>query len=278
MTLGPYRAIGLRFTVDCDHEPTAAVTARVFAGLVDPAPCGEPDVAFTMVQDPPGVWQVLADGAPVSELLAAAAVIHHVLMEVNLRLVDASMGRWSLLHAAGVARGGRVVALPAPTHSGKSTLVAWLAHHDWEYVTDETVAVAPGTLEVTAYRKPVAVRQGAQAVLAGVIPEVTAADEAYFDWEHLVLPPSSGTCIPGRLAMMAFPRFDPDQPGVVAAPLRPAEALVRLAHNCHEFERMGAPAFRRLEAIARSVPAFELTYSDLRAATGRLHDLLEDQP
>lgn len=271
MILGPYRALSLGFTVACSHEPAAAVMRSVFAGLVDDGSLPvTATVALAAERNHHGVWTVLVDGREVASGLGDAAVVPHVQLEVNSHLIDASAPVATLLHAGGLARHGAVVALPAKSMSGKSTLTTWLAAHGWDYVTDETVAVVPGTLAVLPYRKPVAVRHGSRTVLAPVLPPITDATVDFFDWEQFVLPASSGTATPGVLRAVAFPRFGADVEGASLVPVPPAEVLVRLAHNCHEFERVGVTSFRRLEAIARAVPAVDLVYGSLPAATEQL--------
>lgn len=62
-----------------------------------------------------------------------------------------------LFHAVGLAdRQGRTVALAAPSHTGKTTL-ALAAAKGHGYVTDETCAVLPDSLEVVPYPKPLSV-------------------------------------------------------------------------------------------------------------------------
>lgn len=69
---------------------------------------------------------------------AAAAL--EVLLEVLNRLVLAQCRDFAV-HAGAVARDGRVVALPAVSGGGKTTLTAALLRDGWEYVSDEALVI-----------------------------------------------------------------------------------------------------------------------------------------
>lgn len=60
-----------------------------------------------------------------------------------------------MFHAAGLARGRAVAALIGPSGTGKSTAARILCREDFDYVTDETVAVKPDGF-VTPFPKPIA--------------------------------------------------------------------------------------------------------------------------
>lgn len=78
--------------------------------------------------------------------------------ELTLAGIRQSAGSRLMLHAAGVAdqATGAVIALVAPSGTGKTTAAHWLCSNGFGYVSDETVAI-DRDLTVTAYPKPLSV-------------------------------------------------------------------------------------------------------------------------
>lgn len=81
---------------------------------------------------------------------------------VTSAVIDAGRGRQMMFHAAGLAdtTNGRTVALVAPSGTGKTTICAALGPQ-FGYVTDETLIIDPGTLQVTPFPKPLSVLSSA---------------------------------------------------------------------------------------------------------------------
>ncbi|WP_145228673.1 hypothetical protein [Rudaeicoccus suwonensis] len=78
--------------------------------------------------------------------------------ELTLAGIRQSAGSRLMLHAAGVAdlATGSVIALVAPSGTGKTTAARWLCRNGFGYVSDETVVISTD-LTVTAYPKPLSV-------------------------------------------------------------------------------------------------------------------------
>lgn len=85
----------------------------------------------------------------------------NVSSQVTFAAIRARAGALVMFHAAGLAEPstGRTFAFVGRSGVGKTTLTRTLAQH-WGYLTDETVAVDPVTLQVVPHPKPLSVKVG----------------------------------------------------------------------------------------------------------------------
>lgn len=166
------------------------------------------------------------------------------------------------LHASAAERDGAAAIFPATMESGKSTLVTGLVQRGLGYVTDEVVAVDPGTLAIRPYPKPVSLDAGSWSVVPELRPE---ADESYLTTQWQVEPDAirggavAAECRPG---FIFFPGYDPAAVTELA-PLTPAEAVMALAENTLNLRMHGPRAVEALARMAQTCPAYRLPLSDL---------------
>ena len=84
-------------------------------------------------------------------------VTYYVSQHLTRWLISKAAGDYLMLHAAGLrAPDGRVVGVIAPSGTGKTTFCSVLGNR-FGYVTDETLVITPGTLDVIPYPKPLSV-------------------------------------------------------------------------------------------------------------------------
>lgn len=97
----------------------------------------------------------LAVAAPVISV-SHPTTFEAVTQQITRALIEQQWGRLLMLHAGAVTdpASGRSLAYVAPGGTGKSTLTTLLAT-ELGYVTDETVALSPETLQIYPYPKPV---------------------------------------------------------------------------------------------------------------------------
>ena len=135
----------------------AVLAAPPVAGgpMVGPGPSPTDAHAIDVVTGRPAGrrrYRILVDGRMAGRVarpeLAAEDVLHHL----DALAIHHTPGRL-LWHAGAVERAGRVVAVLGASGRGKSTLVASLVGRGAGYLTDEVVAVAPGSMEVEPYVK-----------------------------------------------------------------------------------------------------------------------------
>lgn len=170
-------------------------------------------------------------------------------------------------HAGAVrAPDGRVVVVAGPSGAGKSTLTAALVRSGWDYLTDEAVGIASGTLQATGYPKPLALDPHSRALLG--------------------LPPIGPVMAPVRAlragarglrgaagpvaAVIALRAPDEarsgDAPGAGMTALSPADALVHLAPQALNLTASGPDGLATLAELVQRVPVVELGERDLAIA------------
>ncbi|WP_426323935.1 PqqD family peptide modification chaperone [Microbacterium sp. E-13] len=142
--LGDVVRIDLSRLTDADaHAVEAAWRDAPASADAAVAPTGDPHP-----DDSPSVT-ALAD-------VSREVMLSDLSQRVTLAAIRHARGRLWMLHAAGVAlEDGRVVVLVGPSGRGKTTAARTLGR-TYGYVSDETVAIAPGG-SIHPYRKPLSV-------------------------------------------------------------------------------------------------------------------------
>jgi hypothetical protein len=178
---------------------------------------------------------------------------------VTLEALPKAARRWTLLHAAWVAHGGRSVLLAGPHGAGKTTLGAALSlRHGWRLLSDDMVLLSHGGLR--PFERPVRIKPGGLRVL----PEARRGMQA--------LSAFGGRSARPRLTALVFlerwgarPKCDPVAPGLAVA------KLARLSQNLPD-----APsrALRSIAALAARVPAYALGGGSLEWRCSRVSGLL----
>lgn len=248
------RVLGADVLVRCD-EPTARMLRHLFAPFVqvaDAPTTGRPATLTAPVLDgttplgsADGPTPGLAGGsvggsAAGSASSLAGGSVGTLAAEVNaLALADAGC---LAVHAGAVAVGGSVVAFPAASGAGKTTLTAACLLAGLAYVSDEALCLDWHDGTITAYPRPLALSPWSMAALGLADPTVPIGIADPVAGETLVSPADLGAeiaAVPLRLAHLVLL----DEPG--GAPgLRPesrsagvAELLRRSFTHWHRPER-----------------------------------------
>lgn len=255
------------------RAPVAAL-ARLYEGYPAP-PDGIAD--YTVRLEPARPWRrwlrpavtlrgdyTLPDTAPLplaQGLLAAE-------MGMNLQMALGAR-RWLLLHASCVEREGRALLMSGHSGAGKSTLSALLGERGWRFMGDEFALLDPATGLVSPFPRPVSLKNGAIAVMAGEVagsrlgPLIPATPKG--DIRHL-RPPADAIARmdePARPALLLFPQFGQAED---VRPVGAVEAFVRLTQASTNYVALGETGFAALTTLATGVPAFGIDYPDTAAA------------
>ncbi len=211
----------------------------------------------------------------------AAATAADLLLSQSCRELASHSQGGMLFHAAALARPGRsdAVLLPGGIGAGKTTLAAWLLTRGLDYLTDELVFVPDGTEAMQAFARPLNLKKPARAALRD-----------YFDFERhagrmlstpagdLILPealqPTRTAGAPGaaRASLIVFPHYRAGA-DFVWQPLSKAQAglaLMKCLVNARNLPEHGFPQVARL---AKTVPAYHMTYADFGQVEAHLDDL-----
>ena len=181
------------------------------------------------------------------------------------------------LHAGGVICNDRVIIIPGPSGSGKSTLTAWLTTRNCSYLTDELIFISLYDPEKIEYfSRPLCLKPGSLSILKNLL-ETQQADDILID-RH-------GAVMPHRLltsdfkeplsppSMIILPYYHPE-----SMPACESVSRARLATQlmgCHVNARnLADHGFKQVFDIARSTPAYRLTYNNLQDAEHLLNEFL----
>lgn len=244
-----YDALGHRFTVACSRPELLGLAAPLLAGLR----CDSPTTG------PVGHPLEAGEGDHVGRALLA------LVGNVNIAAINAASGHL-LLHAGGLARAdGGVVALCAPSGGGKSTLTGRLAQRGLAYLTDETLCLAPDSLRIRPFRKPLVLKPGAHALFPQWRPAwAEGHDEAWLVAPDLVGPaPDPGTVLTPDL--LVFPRYERGATVTVEA-VEAGEAAYLVGQQSSRLREVTGGPLPALARLARRARGYRLVHSDAEAA------------
>lgn len=183
-----------------------------------------------------------------------------------------------LLHAGVVERDGLALILPAVPGSGKSTLVAALAHLGWRLLSDEFGAIDPLTGLVWPVLKPIGLKNESIDIIRNFCPQATFGPA--FEGTHKgtvahVAPDAMSVAqrhTPARVGAILMPRWQAGSE-LVLEPLPGLDHFASLSFNSFNYPILGETGYDAAVRLARTVPAWRMTYSDLRAALRHLDGL-----
>jgi len=222
---------------------------ELLAPLLSPVAQAAPTVALRVEQGPDGflVLDQLGTRAVADEAAAVEAVLEICNREVLAGCVDVAV------HAGVVARRGRVLAVPAASGGGKTTLVAALLRDGWEYVSDEALVLAPGGA-VRPYAKWLSVH-------AWTLDRLGLAPPPPGRQERAVPPSEVGAVATGPLAL-AHVLLVERGPASVLRPAGRAGAAAELLRCSFNHYRDPAGSVARVAAAVAGAQAWRLQVDD----------------
>ncbi len=159
-----------------------------------------------------------------------------------------------------------MVVVHGQSGSGKTTLTAALAAAGLAYVTDETVCLDPGTLEIEPFRKPLTIKTGSQRVLKHLEPGQDRIDPSSGSW-HVdpdALLSFGASELPDRPlhpAVIVFPDFEPDTDGVDVQPVSRARAAFVLGEQSSALWAVEPRPLGALWRLVHRAPAYRVSYA-----------------
>ena len=188
--------------------------------------------------------------------------------------------QYLMIHAAAIEKLGRVVILPAPPGSGKSTLTAGLIQRGWRLLSDElTLIDADGLIQGIA--RPVSLKNQSIDVIRQFAPDATLGrvvkDTFKGTVAHMRAPAGSVARVyeQAHPGWVIFPKY---QAGASATltPMGQAEAFMGLAQNAFNYSLLAEEGFRRLSALMGGSASYSFEYSNLDEAV-RMFDAMAAQ-
>lgn len=199
---------------------------------------------------------------------------------INRQVIDGPSAHRLIFHAAAAELHGAGVLLPAPTRSGKTTLVTALLDRGFAYLTDEAAAV-DDDLTIEGFPKPLSVERSSFEVLGNRRSLTPAALAPYLQSQRQLPVARFATVVRrSRLAMIVFPRYVAGG-ALRLEPVSAATAAATAFTNVFSPEGQPAPAGALASAIGivERVPAFSLIHGDAQKACERIvAELNESDP
>ncbi|MBT7067031.1 MAG: bifunctional fucokinase/L-fucose-1-P-guanylyltransferase [Verrucomicrobia bacterium] len=275
-------------TVWLEHEgPTAAGIVAFLGRALSTAtePHGDrhsqPPAAMTIRLTPLGAGLELTDGS-VSLLRSAHGgdMAERVQGEICRRLAGAT-DSGTAFHAAALATDNRAIAFPGMMQQGKSTLTAGLVVAGWQYMTDEFMVIPHATSTALAFTRPINLRAPTLKLFAP-LARTDSADELRLDHAlgclvHPALLGAGGTLSKAPLAAIVFSSYAPDTAFTLQR-LTAAQAGLALMACLVNARNLPGHGFDEITRLARTIPAYRMTYSRLDQPGPQLHALLEPTP
>jgi hypothetical protein len=216
-------------------------------------------------------YEVHLDAVRLLATPAKSIALQSLLWHANRQAIDHSRGS-VLVHASAAAHAGTALVLPGPMGAGKSTLVAALVRAGLDYLTDEVVAVDPGSGLVRPYPKYLSLDPGFGAPLPPTGVRAFLGDSTLVAADDLR--PGAAAREPAQPRIVVIPRYEP---GATAnlEPLRPAAALAALAQHAFHIEADAARTLEVLGALVEQSRGYELVSGDVPGATRALLELVD---
>lgn len=187
------------------------------------------------------------------------------------------------LHSAALERSGRVLILPAPPGSGKSTLCAGLTLRGWRLLTDELALLSPRDGLVSPLVRPISLKNASIDVIrafdpAAVLNESTR-DTVKGTVSHMQPPPEHVA----RAAERAKPRWVVFPRYVAGAAPRltlrsKADSLLELGRNAFNYNVLGLAGFELLSRLVDDCDCYDFSYSRLDDAVRVFEELARTSP
>lgn len=178
---------------------------------------------------------------------------------------------WLTIHSAVLEKNGRVLIMPAPPGSGKSTLCAALMLDGWRLLSDEMALLNLTTGEITPSPRPVSLKNESIEVIRRLSPQLVFGPEACDTMKgtvtHLRVSALSlqDARVSARPAWVVFPRFERGAELTITE--RPkTQALVELASNSFNQHVHGRVGFEALVRLIDTCECCDLSYGDLQQA------------
>jgi hypothetical protein len=206
------------------------------------------------------------DGELIKECRFTADMAIFLLGQICYRLAYFS-GAGLLLHSALVSRAGVGVLLPGSTGKGKSTLAAWLLHCGYDYLTDELVFIPEtGESSFQGFSRPLNMKAGFRTLQENQfgIPH-TASGIIAGSTVDLIPPELFGkgkVLSQVRIGLVVFPNYLPNTDFKIQR-LSKAQIVLELMQCLINARNLPEHGFPFVTKLARSVPGFRMSYSDL---------------
>lgn len=186
-------------------------------------------------------------------------------------VIAAGCHQWLNIHAASLERNGRVVILPAPPGSGKSTLCAALALRGWRLLSDELTLLDPESLTAHALARPINLKNASIELIRAFEPAAQWGPVTYETTRgrvtHLQPPRASVERMQetAQPAWVVFPKYVA-QAAPLLTPRDKAATFTHFAQNAFNYSVHGERGFDAVGRLVDQCQCYDFEYSQLNDA------------
>ncbi|MDQ2777977.1 MAG: HprK-related kinase A [Pseudomonadota bacterium] len=187
------------------------------------------------------------------------------------------------LHAAALERGGRVLILPAPPGSGKSTLCAGLTLRGWRLLSDELALLSPRDGQVTPLVRAISLKNASIDVIrafdAGAVLNEPTHDTVKGTVSHMQAP-AAHVARAGERAnprWVVFPKYVSGAAPLLT-PRSKADSLLELGRNAFNYSVLGLAGFETLSRLVDACDCYDFSYGRLDDAARVFEQLARTAP
>lgn len=277
-----YRLLGSRIRMRFTHADLLALVDPVLHHLRNHDEVGPATVDIDVVRLPGGPIHLCRDERSLLSCAAAnqlAPLAKTLVWQAAIQAHDYFLN----IHAGVVGDGDRSYLFPAAPGSGKSTLVAALIRHGFEYFSDEVALLHEATLQVEAVPLALCVKASGVAALAPYYPQLAGlgVHQRNDGKQVRYLPPPPQTVPPAGsrrdVAAIVFPHYSPGQVSALER-LGSAQALQLLLRECLIVDtRLTVGRVAALLAWIERTPCYRLVVSELDAAVTQIQSLARER-
>jgi hypothetical protein len=268
-SVGAYQAFGYSFEVEVDGALMSALEPplrRALEGLRRGVGIGfgpRPPSCYRLNRvsrdDEIVLVRLERDGDVLASALPPGQALVSLVTDVNHQAIATRPDRLTV-HAGAVSFEGAGILLPAPSHSGKSTLTAAMVSAGCDYLSDEAVSIDFASLEMEPYAKPLSLSPRSLHALGyrdhaeGPTEMVPASYLRPGSWGHSVQP-----------RLLVFPHYEKGNTTTLTTMSR-GEALVELANNSFNFVEHGGEWLPGLRRVVAACSCWRLAMGDAKEA------------
>lgn len=181
------------------------------------------------------------------------------------------------IHGSGLARPEGALILAGRSGCGKTTMAAALMAAGWDYLSDDTILLAPGTLEAVPVPYSLSIKQGSWNLLRSRFPTLGRNTVHVRSDDKLVrfLRPAQRVCTEGRVVRwVGFPHRSASGSSSIRS-LDCTEGIYRLLEHCCAVPKpLKCSDVRDLMQWSTHVNFFEFAVRDLDEAVQQINDLV----
>jgi len=186
--------------------------------------------------------------------------------------------QYMLLHAGSIERGGRIITMPAPPGSGKSTLTAALVHRGWRLMSDEITMIHSVSGRAAAIARPVNLKESSIDVIRAFAPDAEFGPVQADTRKGMVChmkPPADSVQRVGETALPGWVIFPKYQQGAepTLTPVPRSRAMMTLIDSAFNYSMLGTSGFEAMTRFIEQCDCYDFTYSRLEDALRMFNEL-----